>query len=92
MFKKFNSFSHQQEWRLAIHNISVDEPYRLYSGFTKEELNKIFSSSKFEIKEYGEGQIIHLQNDICHTMDIVLNGKKYVQLNILVKDRLSLTL
>jgi len=49
--------------------------FNLFSGFTKEELNKIFNSSKFEIKKYGKGQIIHLQNDICHTMDIILNGK-----------------
>jgi len=53
--------------------------FNLFSGFTKEELNKMFSSSKLEIKEYGKGQIIHLQNAICHTMDIILSGKVSVQ-------------
>ena len=51
----------------------------LFCRFTKEELNKIFNSSKFEIRKYGKGQIIHLQNDICHTLDIILDGKVSVQ-------------
>jgi len=51
----------------------------LFSSFTKEELNEIFSSSKYEIKEYGPEQIIHLQNEICHTLDIILKGKVAVQ-------------
>src|SRR5665647_2001507 len=57
----------------AISNIN------LFSGFTKEELNKIFSSSKYEIKQYGSKQIIYLQNEICHTVDIILNGKVAIQ-------------
>jgi CRP-like cAMP-binding protein len=51
----------------------------LFQDYTKEELNKIFSSSKFEIKEYGKEQIIHIQNEICHTMDIILKGEVSVQ-------------
>jgi CRP-like cAMP-binding protein len=33
----------------------------------------------FEIKEYGKEQVIHLQNEICKTLDIVLNGQITVQ-------------
>lgn len=51
----------------------------LFSGFTKDELNEVFSSSKYEIKEYVPEQIIHLQNEICHTLDIILKGKASVQ-------------
>ena len=42
-------------------------------------MNKIFSSTKFEIKEYGNEQIIHFQNEVCHTLDIILKGKVAVQ-------------
>lgn len=51
----------------------------LFSGFTKHELTQVFHTSKFEIKEYGKEQIIHLQNEKCHAMDIILNGKVMVQ-------------
>ena len=57
----------------AISNIN------LFSGYTQEELNEIFSSSNYEIKEYEPEQIIHLQNEICHTLDIILKGKASVQ-------------
>lgn len=51
----------------------------IFSSFTKEELIKIFSSSRFEIKKYGKDQIIHLQNEICSAMDVILYGKVIVQ-------------
>lgn len=34
---------------------------------------------KFEIKEYRNEQIIHFQNEVCHTLDIILKGKVAVQ-------------
>ena len=53
--------------------------FNLFSGFTKEEMNKTFSSLKFEVKEFKKGQVIHMQKDICSTMDIILKGKVSVQ-------------
>lgn len=51
----------------------------IFGGITKEELTKIIRPSRFEMKGYDKDQIIHLQNEICHTMDIVLSGKVSVQ-------------
>lgn len=35
--------------------------------------------SRYRIAHYNKGQIIHLQNEICQTMDIVLEGRISVQ-------------
>ncbi len=51
----------------------------LFNDFTKEELSDYFSSSKYSINEYSKDQIIHLQNENCQTMDIILKGKVSIQ-------------
>lgn len=51
----------------------------LFEGFSKEELKSIFGSSSCEIKKYGKEQVIHLQNEVCNAMDIILEGKVAVQ-------------
>ncbi|MGI6629905.1 MAG: Crp/Fnr family transcriptional regulator [Acetivibrionales bacterium] len=39
----------------------------------------MFSSSKYQINQYKKEQIIHIQNEICYTMDIILEGRVSVQ-------------
>lgn len=39
----------------------------------------MFSSSKYKINQYNKGQIIHIQNEICYTIDIILEGRVSVQ-------------
>ena len=51
----------------------------LFAGFSREELKRLFGSSSYEIKQYSKGQIIHLQNEVCSAMDIILEGKAAVQ-------------
>jgi cAMP-binding proteins - catabolite gene activator and regulatory subunit of cAMP-dependent protein kinases len=51
----------------------------LFNGFTIEELKKIIRPPKSEIKKYENGQIIHLRNEVCQTLDIILKGKVAVQ-------------
>jgi len=51
----------------------------LFKGFTKTDLHQIFRSSKYRMQEYEKGQIIHLQNEICTSMDIILDGRVSVQ-------------
>lgn len=51
----------------------------LFYGFTKEELNKIFYSFKYDIQQYNREQIIHIQNERCNSMDIILKGKVAIQ-------------
>ena len=51
----------------------------LFSSFSIEELNKIFASSNYVVSEYEKGQIIHLHNDLCQSLDIILEGQVSVQ-------------
>lgn len=51
----------------------------LFRSFPREELIGILDASEFEIKEYQKGQIIHLQNEVCQSMDIIVAGKVAVQ-------------
>jgi len=51
----------------------------LFTSFSKEELASMFNSSECEIKGYAKDQIIHLQNEVCRAMDIILEGKVAVQ-------------
>lgn len=51
----------------------------LFSSFTKEELVRLFKSKEYEIKRYEKGQVVHLQNEICRHVDIILDGKAAVQ-------------
>ncbi len=51
----------------------------LFEGFSREELKRMFSTSSYEVKKYGKEQIIHLQNEICNAMNIILEGKVAVQ-------------
>lgn len=39
----------------------------------------MFHSTNYRIIQYDKGQIIHLQNEICSAMDVVLKGKVAVQ-------------
>lgn len=51
----------------------------LFSGFSKDGLSQLFGSSNHRIKKYGKGQIVHIQNELCETMDLILEGKIAVQ-------------
>lgn len=51
----------------------------LFRNFPREELKRILDASGFEIKKYQKGQIIHLENEVCRSMDIILEGKVIIQ-------------
>ncbi|MDD2371272.1 MAG: Crp/Fnr family transcriptional regulator [Firmicutes bacterium] len=51
----------------------------LFSSFSKEELLEILKKEHYELKIYEKGQIIHLQNEICKEIDIILEGQVSVQ-------------
>ena len=56
-----------------LSNINMFQEYNI------DELKELFKASEYEIKEYGKGQIIHFQNEICSAMDIIIEGKVSVQ-------------
>lgn len=51
----------------------------LFEGFSDEQLMQLFSTAKYRINKYTKGQIIHLQDEVCLAMDIVLEGEVSVQ-------------
>lgn len=51
----------------------------LFRAYTKEELHEIFSSFNIDIRKYQKEQIIHLQNELCNSMDIILTGQVSVR-------------
>jgi cAMP-binding proteins - catabolite gene activator and regulatory subunit of cAMP-dependent protein kinases len=51
----------------------------LFSGFSTKQLLELFCLPNYQIHTYTKGQIIHLQNELCHVMDIVLEGEVSVQ-------------
>ena len=51
----------------------------LFSSFTADELLKILKKEHYEIKSYDKGQLIHLKNEVCKAVDIILEGEVSVQ-------------
>lgn len=51
----------------------------LFKSFPREELKARLEASGYEIKVYEKDQVIHLQNEVCKSMDIILEGKVVIQ-------------
>lgn len=51
----------------------------LFNGFSKDGLIHLFKSSSYRLTKYEKGQIIHIQNELCESMDMILEGKLSVQ-------------
>lgn len=51
----------------------------LFCDYTKKELYDIFDSFQIEMKIFQKDEVIHIQNEVCFCMDIILEGKVIVQ-------------
>ena len=51
----------------------------LFKTVPRRELEHLFALGNYNISDYKKGQIIHLPNEICTTMDLVLRGKVSAQ-------------
>ena len=51
----------------------------LFRNLEKDNLLELFSFNKYHISKYSKGEVIHFQNEICNTMDIILTGQALVQ-------------
>jgi len=51
----------------------------LFSGFSKDDLIQLFNSSNYRVGKYDKGQVLHIQNELCESMDMILEGKLSVQ-------------
>ena len=48
---------------------------RLFMDHPRENLETLLRTGACKVRSYGKGQVIHLQNDPCEEVDLVLNGK-----------------
>lgn len=55
--------------------VSID----LFNSFSKDDLIQQFSPYHYKIKKYDKGQMIHIQNELCESMDLILKGTLSVQ-------------
>ncbi len=51
----------------------------LFAGFSRGELKDLLQKSGYELKRYEKDQIVHLQNETCRALDIILEGRVAVQ-------------
>lgn len=51
----------------------------IFKAFTRGELLELFTIDNYYVGEYQKGEIIHFQNEVCKTMDIVLVGQAMAQ-------------
>ncbi len=53
--------------------------HSLFNGFSESEIARMFELPKYKVSTYGKGHVIHMQNEICAAMDIILIGRASVQ-------------
>lgn len=46
-----------------------------FSGFCEVELSEIIRSPETTINQFQKDQVIHLKNEPCHRMDVILSGR-----------------
>ena len=51
----------------------------LFKSFSRDELRARLDASGYEVKRYEKDQIIHLENEVCQSMDIILEGRVVIQ-------------
>lgn len=66
--------------KINIENyIDVILSLNLFNSFSQDQLLQLFRLPKYKINNYSKGQIIHLQNEVCPAIDIILDGQVSVQ-------------
>jgi len=51
----------------------------LFRGFDSNELKTILDAARCSLTRHNKGQLVYLQNEICQSMDIILEGEVSVQ-------------
>lgn len=51
----------------------------LFNNFTPDEVSLLFQDDYYQIKSYEDSSIIYLQNQICNSIDILLEGEVAIQ-------------
>ena len=59
--------------------ISFLETVNLFKCFSTNELDKLFQNNFYRISTYFKDSVVHLQNEKCESLDIILSGTVLVQ-------------
>lgn len=51
----------------------------LFKSFTEEELTSLFSKIPYKIGNYSKGDVILAEDDICNTLNLILEGTVEIQ-------------
>ncbi len=51
----------------------------LFNEFSPEDILTLFTRGCYKIKRYEKNSIVYLQNELCNTIDIVLDGNVSIQ-------------
>lgn len=51
----------------------------LFRGFDSSELKTILDAARSSLTRHKKGQLVYLQNEICQSMDIILEGEVSIQ-------------
>ena len=58
---------------------SILETVDLFNCFSSDELDKLFQNNLYHIRTYTKDSVVHLQNEKCENLDIILSGTVSVQ-------------
>ena len=58
---------------------SILEAVDLFKCFSSDELDKLFQNNLYHIRTHFKDSVVHLQNEKCENLDIILSGVVSVQ-------------
>lgn len=61
------------------HYLEAVRKLDLFQHFSEEELREMFNARNHEVRQYEKNQVIYLPNEVCRTLDIILEGRLSVQ-------------
>ena len=61
------------------HYLEAISKLDLFQHFSEEELREMFTARNHEVRQYEKNQVIYLPNELCQTLDIILEGRLSVQ-------------
>lgn len=59
--------------------IEVIQNATLFNSFSSEDLNILFSKIPYKLEKYSKGDIILAEEDVCNTLNLILEGKVEIQ-------------
>ncbi len=51
----------------------------LFKHMSMEDLAPLLTPDHYHIRQYGKGELIHLQGEHCHSLDLILSGRVTIQ-------------